>query len=283
MAHTRPAALDERTPKRTRNPEPGTRSGTWSLERTLEPGTQPGTQNPEPGTARILSPLALAQQKIVSCERCRRLRDYCQRIAKEKRAAFRADTYWGRPVPGFGDPLARVLILGLAPAAHGANRTGRVFTGDGGGGSGDFLMRALYDNGFASAPMSQRPDDGLRLTDAFIAATVRCAPPDNKPTPEEVLACRVHLDAEWDALPRVQVVVPLGRMAFDACFARLARRGLVVRPRPPFGHGAEFAVPGGPIVIAAFHPSRQNTNTGRLTAPMMHDVFALAASRVYRG
>ena len=208
------------------------------------------------------------------------MRNYCQRIAREKRAAFRSETYWGRPVPGFGDPLARVLILGLAPAAHGANRTGRVFTGDGGGGSGDFLMRALYENGFASAPVSQRPDDGLTLSDAFIAATVRCAPPDNKPTPEEVLACRVHLDAEWDALPRVQLVVALGRIAFDACFAHLARRGLVVRPRPPFGHGNEFAVPGGPIVIAAFHPSRQNTNTGRLTAPMMHDVFALAASRV---
>ena len=135
-----------------------------------------------------------------------------------------------------------MLILGLAPAAHGANRTGRVFTGDGGGGSGDFLMRALHENGFASAPVSQRPDDGLTLTDAFIAATVRCAPPDNKPTPEEVLACRVHLDAEWDALPRVQIVVALGRVSFDACWARFARRGIVVRRRPPFAHGAEYKV-----------------------------------------
>jgi len=197
-----------------------------------------------------------------------------------KRAAHRGDVYWGKPVPGFGDPLARVLILGLAPAAHGANRTGRVFTGDGGGGSGDFLMRALHENGFANNPTSQRADDGLRLADAFIAATVRCAPPDNKPTPEEVIACRVHLDAEWDALPRVQVVVALGRIAFDACFGRFARQGIAVRPRPPFGHGAEHQVPGGPLVIASYHPSRQNTNTGRLTAPMMHAVFAQAAARV---
>ena len=228
------------------------------------------------------SPLGVAQAQIITCERCRRLREYCQRIATVKKAAHRDDVYWGRPVPGFGDPLARVLILGLAPAAHGANRTGRVFTGDGGGGSGDFLMRALYENGFASNPTSQRADDGLRLTDAFIAATVRCAPPDNKPTPEEVIACRFHLDAEWDALPRIQVVVALGRIAFDACFARFARRGIPVRPRPPFGHGAEHQVAGGPLVIASYHPSRQNTNTGRLTAPMMHDVFAQAVAHVRR-
>jgi uracil-DNA glycosylase len=226
------------------------------------------------------SALTLAREQIVTCEHCRRLREYCQRISTVKKAAHRDDVYWGRPVPGFGDPFARVLILGLAPAAHGANRTGRVFTGDGGGGSGDFLMRALYDNGFASAPVSQRADDGLQLRDAFIAATVRCAPPENKPTPEEVLACRVHLDAEWDALARVQVVVALGHIAFDACFARFARRGIGVRPRPPFGHGAEYQVPGGPLVIGAYHPSRQNTNTGRLTASMMHDVFAQAAARV---
>jgi uracil-DNA glycosylase family 4 len=226
------------------------------------------------------SALGIAQEQIVTCERCRRLREYCTRIATIKKAAHRDDVYWGRPVPGFGDPLARVLILGLAPAAHGANRTGRVFTGDGGGGSGDFLMRALHDNAFASAPVSQRPDDGLTLTDAFIAATVRCAPPDNKPTPLEVLTCRVHLDAEWDALPRVQIVVTLGRISFDACWARLARRGILVRPRPPFAHGAEHQVSGGPLVIASYHPSRQNTNTGRLTAAMMHDVFALAAARM---
>jgi uracil-DNA glycosylase family 4 len=229
---------------------------------------------------RVNPALETVRQQIVTCTRCPRLREYCQRIAREKRAAFHDDTYWGRPVPGFGDPLARVLILGLAPAAHGGNRTGRVFTGDRGGGSGDFLMRALHGNGFANLPTSQRADDGLRLTDAFIAATVRCAPPDNKPTPTEIAACRVHLDAEWDALARVQVVVALGRIAFDACWAGLARRGIVVRPRPPFEHGRPYALPGGPIVIAAYHPSRQNTNTGRLTASMMHDVFALARERI---
>ena len=239
--------------------------------------TELSTHNPELTTH---NRLVLVHQQIVTCNRCPRLREYCQRIAREKRAAFRGDTYWGRPVPGFGDPLARVLILGLAPAAHGGNRTGRVFTGDGGGGSGDFLMRALHENGFANIPTSQRLDDGLRLTDAFIAATVRCAPPDNKPTPAEVAACRVHLDAEWDALTRVQVVVGLGRIAFDSTWARLARRGIVVRPRPPFEHGVAYRAPGGPTVIAAYHPSRQNTNTGRLTASMMHEVFALARKRL---
>jgi uracil-DNA glycosylase len=242
----------------------------------------PVRQSAQPSRLRENSPLAVAQEQIVTCDRCRRLREYCQRIATIKKAAHRDDVYWGRPVPGFGDPLARVLILGLAPAAHGANRTGRVFTGDGGGGSGDFLMRALHENGFASAPVSQRRDDGLTLTDAFIAATVRCAPPGNKPTPEEVLACRVHLDAEWDALPRVEIVVTLGRISFDACWARLARRGVLVRPRPPFAHCAEYEVRGGPFVIGSYHPSRQNTNTGRLTATMMHDVFALAAARLRR-
>jgi uracil-DNA glycosylase len=220
--------------------------------------------------------LARARSAIIDCTRCPRLREYCGRVAREKRAAFRHETYWGRPVPGFGDPNARLLVLGLAPAAHGANRTGRVFTGDGTGASGDFLMRALHDNGFANSPFSARPDDGLVLTDAFILAAVRCAPPDNKPTREEIVACQVHLDAEWNALPRVRVVVTLGRIAFDACWSALARRGIAVRPRPPFAHGAAYPLPGGPLVIASFHPSRQNTNTGRLTPTMMHTVFARA-------
>jgi uracil-DNA glycosylase family 4 len=202
-------------------------------------------------------------------------------VAREKKAAFRDETYWGRPVPGFGDPNARLLVLGLAPAAHGANRTGRVFTGDSAGASGDFLMRALHDNGFANLPFSQRPDDGLQLNDAFILAAVRCAPPDNKPTREEIVACQVHLDAEWHALARVRVVVALGRIAFDACWTALARQGRPVRPRPPFAHGAEYAVAGGPVVIASFHPSRQNTNTGRLTPAMMHAVFARARAALH--
>jgi uracil-DNA glycosylase len=176
-------------------------------------------------------------------------------------------------VPGFGDPDAGVLVLGLAPAAHGANRTGRVFTGDG---SGDFLMRAMHAAGFASIPTSQTADDGLILTDAYIAAAVRCAPPDNKPTPQEIAACHPHLVAEVDALVRVSVIVALGRIAFDAAWRLLADRGIRVRPKPSFGHGLSYSPPGGFTVIASYHPSRQNTNTGVLTPPMLESVFRLA-------
>jgi uracil-DNA glycosylase len=214
---------------------------------------------------------------ITTCCRCERLRTYCGEIARVKRAAFRNDTYWGKPVPGFGDPNARVLILGLAPAAHGANRTGRVFTGDGGGGSGDFLMTAMHRHGFATIPTSQSIDDGLTLRDAFIAAVVRCAPPDNKPTPEEILACRSHLEAELVHLPNVRVVVALGRIAFDVWWRVMAGRGLAMKPRPAFAHGAVYKPEGGPIVIGSYHPSRQNTNTGKLTSKMMASVFGKAA------
>lgn len=214
---------------------------------------------------------------IVGCERCPRLRAYCARVAIEKKRAHAGDTYWGRPVPGFGDRAARLLILGLAPAAHGANRTGRVFTGDG---SGDFLMRALHETGFASIPTSRHADDGLRLTDAWIAAAVRCAPPDNTPLPEEIRACQVHLDAEWQALPSLCVIVALGRIAFDAALAHEARHGIDVRPKPSFGHGAEYALASGLHLVASYHPSRQNTNTGRLTAPMLAEVFVLARARL---
>jgi uracil-DNA glycosylase family 4 len=224
--------------------------------------------------------LTKVHQDIVSCTRCVRLRDYCSKIAREKRAAFRNDIYWGKPVPGFGDSNARLLILGLAPAAHGANRTGRVFTGDGGGGSGDFLMTALHRNGFASIPTSQSIDDGLILKDAYIAAAVRCAPPDNKPTPEEILACLPHLDAELLHLPNVRVVVALGKIAFDVWWRVLAGKGIAIRPRPAFGHGAVHKPAGSPVVIASYHPSRQNTNTGRLTSTMMDAVFKKAATLV---
>jgi uracil-DNA glycosylase len=229
-----------------------------------------------PAPTRAPAGLDAVREAITTCTRCPRLRRYCTEIARTRKAAHRDEVYWGRPVPGFGDPLARVLIVGLAPAAHGANRTGRVFTGDGAGGSGDFLMRAMHETGFASLPTSRHPDDGLLLRDAYIVATVRCAPPGNKPLPREIRNCEVHLDREWLALPRVRVVVALGRIAFDACFAHLARQGPAVRPRPPFEHGGEYQVPGGPRVIGSYHPSRQNTNTGRLTAPMLHDVFAAA-------
>jgi uracil-DNA glycosylase family 4 len=204
------------------------------------------------------------------------LRTYCARIAEEKRAAYRADTYWGRPVPGFGDPRARVLVLGLAPAAHGANRTGRVFTGDGSGGSGDFLMTAMHSAGFANITTSHAIDDGLTLHDAYITAAVRCAPPDNKPTPSEIQTCHSHLVAEVAALPHVRVIVALGRVAFDAAWRLLAERGISLRPRPVFSHGVEYAAPGAPVVIGSYHPSRQNTNTGKLTPEMLASVFDLA-------
>ena len=227
--------------------------------------------------------LADAHHAIVSCERCPRLRTYCSRVAIEKKRAYRDDVYWGRPVPGFGDAAARLLLLGLAPAAHGANRTGRVFTGDGAGGSGDFLMSALHRTGFANLTTSARPDDGLRLTDAYIAAAVRCAPPDNKPLPEEITRCLDHLEAEVSALPNVSVVVALGKIAFDAWLQLLKRRGIVVSPRPQFGHGVVVTLPSTndptiqlPTLIGCYHPSRQNTNTGKLTAPMMVEVFKKA-------
>ncbi|MGE5358933.1 MAG: uracil-DNA glycosylase [Bacteroidales bacterium] len=208
---------------------------------------------------------------IVSCTRCARLRRYCERVATEKKPAHRHESYWGRPVPGFGDPAARLLVVGLAPAAHGANRTGRVFTGDG---SGDFLMRALHEAGFANQPTSRAADDGLRLLDAYIAAAVRCAPPDNKPTPREIAACAPHLVAEFRALRRVRVIVALGRIGFDACLSLLAAHGASVRPRPAFGHNVAHGFgPGLPSVVASYHPSRQNTNTGKLTPQMLLDVF----------
>jgi uracil-DNA glycosylase family 4 len=213
------------------------------------------------------------REQIVNCTRCERLRTYCAHIAREKKAAHRTDTYWGRPVPGFGDPAARVLVLGLAPAAHGANRTGRVFTGDG---SGDFLMRAMHAAGFANIATSQRPDDGLRLTDAYIAAAVRCAPPGNKPTPAEIAACHPHLVAEVAALAHLQVIVALGRIGFDAAWRLLADRGITVRPKAAFRHGAVYQPAGGPAVIGSYHPSRQNTNTGLLTPSMLAAIFRSA-------
>jgi uracil-DNA glycosylase family 4 len=213
---------------------------------------------------------------IVACDKCPRLRSYCAQIARDKRRAYRDDTYWGKPVPGFGDPRARLLLIGLAPAAHGANRTGRVFTGDGIGGSGDFLMGALHRAGFANIATSHHPHDGLQLRDAFIAAAVRCAPPDNKPTPEEIARCLPHLDAEVAALPRARVVVALGKIGFDAYLQLLRERAVRVTPKPKFGHGAAYELPNGQMLIGCYHPSRQNTNTGKLTPAMMDDVFTLA-------
>jgi uracil-DNA glycosylase family 4 len=236
--------------------------------------------HPQSTVVSMSARLADVHHAIVSCERCPRLREYCRAIAREKRRAYRDDTYWGRPVPGFGDPDARLLILGLAPAAHGANRTGRVFTGDGAGGSGDFLMRALHRNGFANITTSQRIDDGLTLTDAYIAAAVRCAPPENKPRPEEIARCLDHLDAEVSRLTRVRVVVALGKIGFDAWLQLLRRRGVALSPRPQFAHAVVCRMKDReqelPIVIGCYHPSRQNTNTGKLTPAMMAGVFKKA-------
>ena len=218
--------------------------------------------------------LTRTHREIISCTRCARLRTYCTRIAREKKAAHRQDVYWGKPVPGFGDPDARVLVLGLAPAAHGANRTGRVFTGDG---SGDFLMCAMHAAGFANITTSRCVDDGLTLNGAYIAAAVRCAPPDNKPSVEEIAACHPHLVAEAAALRNLRVIVALGRIAFDAAWRLLADRGVRVRPRPAFGHGLVYDPPGGLAIIASYHPSRQNTNTRKLTPDMLASVFHAAA------
>lgn len=229
------------------------------------------------------------RHRIVTCERCPRLRAYCREVARVKKAAYRDQEYWGRPVPGLGDPLARILILGLAPAAHGGNRTGRVFTGDGTGGSGDFLMAALHRAGYANIPTSTSPDDGLTLRDVYIAASVRCAPPDNKPTPQEIATCLGYVEEEIRLLPRLQVVVALGGIAWNAWLEILARRGIRLRPKPAFAHGhvvrlpSTQGTPGTPgtsrtmalpgTLIGCFHPSRQNTNTGKVTPAMYDEVF----------
>lgn len=221
------------------------------------------------------STLAEVQAALIACERCSRLRAYCQRVAREKRRAYRNDKYWGFPVPGFGDPKASVLVLGLAPAAHGANRTGRVFTGDGVGGSGDFLVAALNRAGFANIDTCQRVDDGLELRGVYIAAAVRCAPPANKPLPDEIAACLPHLESELRFLPNLRVVVALGQIAWNAWLQLLARQGMSVRPKPAFAHGAVARIYGSDLVlVGCYHPSRQNTNTGKVTPAMYDEVFS---------
>jgi uracil-DNA glycosylase len=221
------------------------------------------------------------RQDIINCERCARLRDYCRQVAREKRAAYRDDIYWGRPVPGFGDPRARLLVVGLAPAAHGGNRTGRVFTGDGRGASGEFLFAAMKAAGFANQITCDRADDGLKLTDAYILSAARCAPPGNKPLPSEIRSCQVHLDRELDALNRVKVMVALGRLAWDAALVQLARRGDPLKPRPVFGHATVYRSSTGLALIGSYHPSRQNTHTGRLTSAMLEEVFRTARKLIH--
>jgi uracil-DNA glycosylase family 4 len=214
-----------------------------------------------------LSTLDKLEQTVTSCRRCPRLVEWRERVAREKRAAFRDQDYWGRPVPGFGDPRARVYVLGLAPAAHGGNRTGRVFTGDR---SGDWLFESLHRTGFANQPTSVSADDGLRLNDAFIAASVRCAPPANKPLPAERDNCLPYAAEELELI-RPAVIVCLGAFAWDA-----ACRLHGVRPRPRFGHGALHEIPDGPVMLGSYHVSQQNTFTGKLTEPMLDAVFVKA-------
>jgi len=218
---------------------------------------------------------------VEACRACPRLVAWRERVAREKRRAYADEEYWGRPVPGFGDRNAPLLLVGLAPGAHGANRTGRMFTGDG---SGDFLYAALHRAGLASQPEATSRADGLRLRGAYITAACRCAPPENHPLPAELRRCAPFLDREVAALRRVRSVLALGAIAWDAVVAHLARSGREVpRPRPPFGHGAELRLDGAPVVLGSYHVSRQNTQTGRLTPQMFDEVLALAVAAAGMG
>lgn len=213
------------------------------------------------------------QRELVTCERCPRLRRYGAEVARTRKKMYAEQEYWGRPVPSFGDPLARLLVLGLAPAAHGAHRTGRMFTGDS---SGDWLFEALHRYGFANQPTSRARDDGLALRDCLISASAHCAPPDNKPTREELDTCRHWLHAELEAT-RIELVVVLGRIAWESWTKLLTERGIELpRPRPGFAHGGWVEIEGSCPVLQSYHPSRQNTNTGRLTRAMWHAIFARA-------
>jgi uracil-DNA glycosylase family 4 len=210
------------------------------------------------------------QEQIVSCTKCARLREHCSEVARVKRRAYAGWTYWGRPVPSFGDPQARLLILGLAPGAHGSNRTGRMFTGDS---SGDLLYRVLHQAGFASQAESRSADDGLRLRDAYITASAHCAPPGNKPTREEFRNCLPFLESELDQMPQIRVAVALGKIAFDTYLGIAQQRGRVASRTPyRFSHGAGYSIEGVRL-IASYHPSQQNTSTGKLTESMLVEVF----------
>ncbi|HYL92438.1 MAG TPA: uracil-DNA glycosylase [Alphaproteobacteria bacterium] len=213
-------------------------------------------------------------QEVISCTRCPRLISYCKKIGREKKRAYMSWDYWAKPVPGWGDPNARLLILGLAPGAHGSNRTGRPFTGDG---SGNFMYPVLHKTGFASQPEGKHRDDGLTLQDAYITAAVRCAPPQNKPTPQEIANCSHHLDRELSVLKDVKVVVALGRIGFDAYLNHLKRTGAIgTKSGFAFGHGQQYQLPNGRVLLCSYHPSMQNTNTGKLTEAMFLKIFLKA-------
>ena len=220
------------------------------------------------------SALKILESEVVACRACPRLVEYREKVGREKRRAYLDHEYWAKPVPGFGDPHSRVLILGLAPGAHGSNRTGRPFTGDA---SGRFMYPILHETGFASQAEAESRGDGLKLIDAYITAAVRCAPPDNKPTPEEIARCAPFLDRELAALKNLKVVVALGRIGFDAYLNHLKRAGFAIqRSAYAFGHGVSYRMPNGVVLLASYHPSNQNTATGKLTAAMFKAVFVRA-------
>lgn len=222
-------------------------------------------------TGRTSPWLTELNREVVACTRCPRLVAYRQKIATEKRKAYRDWEYWGKPVPGFGDPQARILVLGLAPGAHGSNRTGRPFTGDA---SGKFMYPVLYETGFASQPIATERGDGLILKDLYITAAARCAPPDNKPLPQELANCAPYLERELDGLAELRVIVALGKIGFDAYLNFLKRRGLLERRADyVFKHGAKYKMPDGRWLMASYHPSNQNTQTGKLTRGMFLQIF----------
>ena len=219
--------------------------------------------------------MTILNSEVVACTRCPRLVEYRQQIAREKRRAYKDWEYWGKPVPGFGDPNARVIVLGLAPGAHGSNRTGRPFTGDA---SGNFMYPVLYQAGFASQPSATNRNDGLVLKDLYITAAARCAPPDNKPLPQELANCAPYLERELEGLKNAKVIVALGRIGFEAYLNYLKRRGLLQRKSGfVFRHGANYKMPDGRTLLASYHPSNQNTQTGKLTRAMFVKIFKEAA------
>ncbi|HEY7097535.1 MAG TPA: uracil-DNA glycosylase [Terriglobales bacterium] len=219
--------------------------------------------------------LQILNRQVIACTLCPRLVTYREQIAREKRRAYREWEYWGKPVPGFGDPNARVLVLGLAPGAHGSNRTGRPFTGDA---SGAFMYPVLYETGFANQPIATDREDGLELIDMFITAAARCAPPDNKPLPSELANCSPYLDREMEGLSNLQVIVALGKVGFDAYLGYAKRKGQIARRGSYlFQHGAKYGLPDGKILLASYHPSNQNTQTGKLTRTMFLKIFKEAA------
>jgi uracil-DNA glycosylase family 4 len=220
--------------------------------------------------------LKVLNAEVIACTRCPRLVAYREQIACEKRRAYRDHEYWGKPVPGFGDPKAAVLILGLAPGAHGSNRTGRPFTGDA---SGNFMYPVLYETGFANQPTAVNREDGLVLKNLYITAAARCAPPDNKPLPQELANCASYLDRELEGLKNLRVIVALGKIGFDSYLGYLKRKGLIASRAPyAFAHGASYKMADGKTLLASYHPSNQNTQTGKLTRPMFVEIFKKASA-----